>query len=80
MERRCSPRGVQNKLHAAEEAAAATAAKEELLAMRHDGVLRSDGGGRPCSVKWLAAAKAAMELLPFNVPATQHPTQLRAAL
>ena len=48
--------------------------------MRHEGVLRSDGSGRPCSIKWLAAAKSAMELLPVGVPAREHPTNLRAAL
>ena len=56
-----SPRGVQNKLHAAEDGAAATSEKKVLHPMRHEGVLRSDGGGRPCSNKWLAAAKSAMK-------------------
>ena len=80
MRRRSPPRGVQNNLNAAERDAAATSEMEELHLMRRQGVLRSDGGGRPCSSKWLAAAKAAMQLLPAHVSPSDQMAQLRAAL
>ena len=43
-----------------------------LLAMRRDGVLRADKGGRPPDAAWVAAALEAFKLLPAGVrPGTE---------
>jgi hypothetical protein len=80
MLRRSTPRAVQNNLKAAEGGAAEASETEVLHLMRRHGVFRSDGGGRPVSTKWLAAAMAAMKLLPIGVPPTNQLAQLRVVL
>jgi hypothetical protein len=73
-------RGVQNNLAAAEFAQQSTEDVQALRSLRLEGVLRSDGGGRPCSIKWLHAAMAARQMLPPGVPPSQQLATFSVAL
>ena len=73
-------RGVQNNLAAAEFAQQSTEDVQALRSLRLEGVLRSDGGGRPCSIQWLRAAMAAKQMLPPGVPPSQQLATFKVAL
>jgi len=68
MERGRRVRGPQNK----PPTEGSKAVEAALLAMRRDGVLRADKGGRPPDAAWVAAALEAFALLPTGVrPGTE---------